>query len=337
MNLFDFTVKDIGIDLGTANIVVTLKGKGIVLREPSVVAIDQVSGEILATGNEAKEMLGRTPEKIKAICPMKNGAIADFTATSLMLKNIMKKINREYTFGKMRIVAGIPSGITEVEKKAVQEAFFQSNAKEVYLVKEPIASAIGTGLNVLAPEGQMVVDIGGGTAEIAVISYGEIIAGKSIKVAGNAIDEAIIRLLKKNAKISIGQTTAESLKIELGSAESSVTEKSKEIRGMDVDTGLPKNETITSNQIEEAMKEPIQEIIEAIQNVLSEVPPEIASDLIDNGIYLTGGGALIKNLDNLIAQKTSIQTFIAETPLDCVAIGTGKIVEDLPKYQRIFR
>ena len=312
MGFFDFTAKDIGIDLGTANIVVTLKGKGIILREPSVVAIDQVSGEILATGNEAKEMLGRTPEKIKAICPMKNGAIADFTATSLMLKNIMKKINREHAIGKPRIVVGVPSGITEVEEKAVQEAFFQSNAREVYLVKEPLAAAIGAGLNIL------------------------IISSKSIKVAGNAIDECIIKYLKKNAKISIGQTTAENLKIELGSAEELVTEKSKEIRGMDIDTGLPKNEKITSHQIMEAMKGSIQEIIEAIQSVLNEAPPEISADLIDNGIYLTGGGALIKNLDNLIAQKTSIQTFIAETPLDCVALGTEKVVENLQKYERIF-
>lgn len=336
MGFFDFTAKDIGIDLGTANIVVTLKGKGIILREPSVVAIDQVSGEILATGNEAKEMLGRTPEKIKAICPMKNGAIADFTATSLMLKNIMKKINREHAIGKPRIVVGVPSGITEVEEKAVQEAFFQSNAREVYLVKEPLAAAIGAGLNILAPEGQMVVDIGGGTSEIAIISLGGIISSKSIKVAGNAIDECIIKYLKKNAKISIGQTTAENLKIELGSAEELVTEKSKEIRGMDIDTGLPKNEKITSHQIMEAMKGSIQEIIEAIQSVLNEAPPEISADLIDNGIYLTGGGALIKNLDNLIAQKTSIQTFIAETPLDCVALGTEKVVENLQKYERIF-
>lgn len=336
MSFFDFTAKDIGIDLGTANIVVTLKGKGIILREPSVVAIDQVSGEILATGNEAKEMLGRTPEKIKAICPMKNGAIADFTATSLMLKNIMKKINREHAIGKPRIVVGVPSGITEVEEKAVQEAFFQSNAREVYLVKEPLAAAIGAGLNILAPEGQMIVDIGGGTSEIAIISLGGIISSKSIKVAGNAIDECIIKYLKKNAKISIGQTTAENLKIELGSAEELVTEKSKEIRGMDIDTGLPKNEKITSHQIMEAMKGSIQEIIEAIQSVLNEAPPEISADLIDNGIYLTGGGALIKNLDNLIAQKTSIQTFIAETPLDCVALGTEKVVENLQKYERIF-
>ena len=204
------------------------------------------------------------------------------------------------------------------------------------MVKEPLAAAIGAGLNILAPEGQMVVDIGGGTSEIAIISLGGIISSKSIKVAGNAIDECIIKYLKKNAKISIGQTTAENLKIELGSAEELVTEKSKEIRGMDIDTGLPKNEKITSHQIMEAMKGSIQEIIEAIQSVLNEAPPEISADLIDNGIYLTGGGALIKNLDNLIAQKTSIQTFIAETPLDCVALGTEKVVENLQKYERIF-
>ena len=335
MKLFDFTSKDIGIDLGTTNILVSLKGQGIILREPSVVAIDSVSGEILATGKEAKEMLGRTPEKIKAIKPMKNGAIADFTATSLMLKNIIKKVNKKYNIGKPRIVVGIPSGITEVEERAVQEAFFQSGAREVYLVKEPMCSAIGAALNVLDATGNMIVDIGGGTCEVAVISLGGIVTSTSIKVAGNAIDEAIVESLKKNQNLSIGLANAENLKIELGAAETLVTEISKEIRGRDIDTGLPRNEIITSKQIEKAMKKPIQEILEAIVQTLSNTPPELISDIMENGIYLAGGGALIKNLDNLIAQKIGVQTFIADTPLDCVAIGTGKIIQNFEKYKRV--
>lgn len=335
MKLIDFSTKDIGIDLGTANILVSLKGKGIILREPSVVAIDSVSGEILATGKEAKEMLGRTPEKIKAIKPMKNGAIADFTATSLMLKNIIKKVNKQYNIGKPRIVVGIPSCITEVEERAVQEAFFQSGAKEVYLVKEPMCSAIGASLNVLEPSGNMIVDIGGGTSEVAVISLGGIVTSTSIKTAGNAIDEAIASALKKNQNLSIGLASAENLKIELGSAETLVTEITKEIRGRDIDTGLPKNVTITSKQIERAMRKPVQEILEAIVNTLANTPPELISDIMENGIYLAGGGALIKNLDNLIAQKIGVQTFIADTPLDCVAIGTSKIIENYEKYRRV--
>lgn len=335
MKLFDFTSKDIGIDLGTANILVSLKGQGIILREPSVVAIDSISGDILATGKEAKEMLGRTPEKIKAIKPMKNGAIADFTATSLMLKNIIKKVNKKYNIGKPRIVVGIPSGITEVEERAVQEAFFQSGAREVYLVKEPMCSAIGASLNVLDATGNMIVDIGGGTCEVAVISLGGIVTCTSIKTAGNAIDEAIVDSLKKNQNLSIGLANAENLKIELGSAEALVTEISKEIRGRDIDTGLPRNVAVTSKQIEKAMKKPIQEILEAIVQTLSETPPELVSDIMENGIYLAGGGALIKNLDNLIAQKIGVQTFIADTPLDCVAIGTGKIIENFEKYKRV--
>ena len=333
MKLIDLSTKDIGIDLGTANILVCLKGEGIILREPSVVAIDSITGEILATGKEAKEMLGRTPEKIKAIRPMKSGAIADFTATSLMLKNIMKKINTKYNIGKPRIVVGIPSGITEVEERAVQEVFFQSGAREVYMVKEPMCSAIGASLDVLAPEGNMIVDIGGGTCEVAVISLGGIVVSTSIKTAGNAIDESIVNLLKKTQNISIGLITAENLKIELGSAETLVTEITKEIRGRDLDTGLPKNVQVTSKEIEKAMKEPIQEILEAIVQTLSKTPPELVSDIMENGIYLAGGGAQIKNLDNLIAQKIGVQTFIADSPLDCVAIGTGKIIENPEKYK----
>lgn len=243
MKLLDFSSRDIGVDLGTANILITLKGKGIVSREPAVVAVDIATSEIVATGKEAREMLGRTPENIKAIKPMKDGAIADFTATGLMLKNIMKKVCKKYNTGKPRIVVGVPSGITEVEERAVEEAFFQSGAREVNLIDEPMASAIGAGLNVLEPNGKMIVDIGGGTTEVAVISFSGIVASTSIKVAGNAIDDAIIDYLKKTNNLVISQEAAENLKIDLGCAETLVSELTKEIRGRDVDTGLPKNVT----------------------------------------------------------------------------------------------
>ena len=327
--------KDMGIDLGTANILITLKGKGIVLREPSVVAIDQVTSEIVATGKEAKEMLGRTPENIRAVRPMKDGVIADFTATGLMLKNMLRKVCQKYNVGKPRIVVGVPSGITEVEERAVQEAFLQAGAKEVYLLDEPMASAIGAGINVLEPNGKLIIDIGGGTTEVAVISLGGIVCSTSIKVAGNAIDEAIVDYLKKHENIVIGLAQAENLKIELGCAMPLVSEITKEIRGRDIDVGLPKNINISSKEIELAMQRPINEIIEAVINTLSVTPPELASDIMQNGIYLAGGGALIRNLDNLIAQRTGIKTYIADSPLECVAIGAGKTLENFEKMRPV--
>lgn len=335
MKLLDFSSKDIGIDLGTANILITLKGKGIVLREPSVVAIDQVTSEIVATGKEAKEMLGRTPENIRAVRPMKDGVIADFTATGLMLKNMLRKVCQKYNVGKPRIVVGVPSGITEVEERAVQEAFLQAGAKEVYLLDEPMASAIGAGINVLEPNGKLIIDIGGGTTEVAVISLGGIVCSTSIKVAGNAIDEAIVDYLKKHENIVIGLAQAENLKIELGCAMPLVSEITKEIRGRDIDVGLPKNIKISSKEIELAMQRPINEIIEAVINTLSVTPPELASDIMQNGIYLAGGGALIRNLDNLIAQRTGIKTYIADSPLECVAIGAGKTLENFEKMRPV--
>lgn len=335
MKLLDFSSKDIGIDLGTANILITLKGKGIVLREPSVVAIDQVTSEIVATGKEAKEMLGRTPENIRAVRPMKDGVIADFTATGLMLKNMLRKVCQKYNVGKPRIVVGVPSGITEVEERAVQEAFLQAGAKEVYLLDEPMASAIGAGINVLEPNGKLIIDIGGGTTEVAVISLGGIVCSTSIKVAGNAIDEAIVDYLKKHENIVIGLAQAENLKIELGCAMPLVSEITKEIRGRDIDVGLPKNINISSKEIELAMQRPINEIIEAVINTLSVTPPELASDIMQNGIYLAGGGALIRNLDNLMAQRTGIKTYIADSPLECVAIGAGKTLENFEKMRSV--
>ncbi len=334
-NLLDFNSKDIGMDLGTANILIALKGKGIVLREPSVVALDRVTGEIVATGKEARDMLGRTPENIKAVRPMQDGVIADFTATGLMLKNMLKKVCQKYNAGKPRVVVGVPSGITEVEKRAIEEAFLQANAKEVYLIQEPMAAAIGAGLNVKEPVGNMIIDIGGGTTEVAVISLGGIVASTSIRVAGNEIDESIVEYLKKHKGIAIGLSAAENLKIELGCALPLVSEITKEIRGRDLETGLPKNVKVSSKDIEEAMKKPIGEILEAIMNTLAVTPPELASDIILNGIYLAGGGAQIRNLDNLIAQKTGVQTFVADTPLECVAIGAGKVLENIDNLRGV--
>lgn len=335
MKLLDFSSKDIGIDLGTANILITLKGKGIVLREPSVVAIDQLTSEIVATGTEAKEMLGRTPENIKAVRPMKDGVIADLSATELMLKNMLKKVCQKYNVGKPKVVVGVPYGITEVEERAIQDAFLQAGAKEVHLVDEPMASAIGAGLNVLEPNGKLIVDIGGGTTEVAVISLGGIVVSTSIKVAGNSLDESIITYLKRKESIVIGQASAENLKLELGCAMPLVTEVSAEIRGRDIDSGLPRNITVTSKQIEEAMQKTVNEIIESIMSTLSVTPPELSADIIQNGIYLAGGGALIRNLDNLISQKTGIKTYIADSPLECVVIGTGKILENFDKMKQV--
>ncbi len=335
MRLLDFSSKDIGIDLGTANILITLRGKGIVLREPAVVAIDQATSDIVSTGSEAKEMLGRTPESIRAVRPMREGVIADFTATGLMLKNMLRKVCRKYNAGKPRVVVGVPSGISEVEERAVQEAFLQAGAKEVYLIDEPMASAIGAGLNVLEPNGKMIVDIGGGTTEVAVISLGGIVTSTSIKVAGDAIDEAIIAYLKRKQNIVIGQAAAENLKIELGCAMPLVSEVVKEIRGRDIDTGLPKNIEIYSKQIQEAMEKPIGEIIEAIINTLANTPPELSADILQNGIYLSGGGALIRNLDTLVTLKTGVKAFVADSPLECVTIGTGKTLENFEKLKKI--
>lgn len=336
MSFIDFSSKDFGVDLGTANILVTLKGKGIVLREPAVVAVNSDNNDILATGKEAKEMLGKTPDNIKAIKPLKDGVIANLTATGLMIKNMIKKVNKQYNTGKPKVVVGVPSGITEVEQRAVEETFFQCGAKDVNLIYEPMAAAIGAGLNVLEPKGKMIVDIGGGTTDVAVISYGGVVASESIKVGGNVIDQEIVNYLKNTQELSIGLVTAEALKINIGCAEPLVTELTMEIRGRSTENGLPKNVEISSKQIVEAMKKPIDEIVEAVLNTLSNTPPEIVSDIMENGIYLAGGGALIRSLDNVIAQKTGVQTYIAETPLDCVAIGTGKAVEDLEKYQRVF-
>lgn len=331
----NFSSKDIGIDLGTANILVTVKGKGIILNEPSVVAIDNNTGEIVATGIEAKEMLGRTPENIKAVRPLQDGVIADFSATELLLKNIISKVCTMYNAGKPRIVVGIPSGITEVEERAVEEAAIQAGAKEVYLIEEPMAAAIGANLDVSAPSGSIVVDIGGGTTEVAVISLGGIVISNSLRIAGDELDQDIVNFVKRELNIAIGDTTAEQLKIQIGCATPLMTELSMEVRGRDLNNGLPINITVTSTQIQKAIENSLNEIMDIVKVTLEKTPPELASDIMEKGIVLTGGGALIRNLDKLLSERTRMPVYVAEDPLDCVVKGTGKTLEELEKLKRV--
>lgn len=335
MKFFTFGSKDIGIDLGTANVLITLKGKGIVLKEPSVVAIDKKTGEIKATGFEAKEMLGRTPENIKAVRPMKDGVIADLTATQLMLRNMFKKVRLRYNVGKPRVVVGVPSGITEVEERAVEEAVMQAGAKEVFLIEEPMAAAVGSGINVAEPSGSMIVDIGGGTTEVAVISLGGIVVSESLRIAGDELDEDIINYIRREKNLSIGETTAEQIKMEIGCAMPLMTEMSKEISGRDLITGLPRNIIVNSSQIMGAMEESISKIVDTVKQTLEKTPPELAADLVEKGIYLAGGGALIQNLDKLLSLETNMPVYLANTPLECVVKGTGKTLEDLEKLKNV--
>ena len=335
MGLFRFGSKDIGIDLGTANILVTLKGKGIVLNEPSVVAIDRKAQKIIATGHEAKEMLGRTPEQIKAIRPMKDGVIADFTATELLLKNLINKVWQRYNTSKPRVVVGVPSGITEVEEREVEEAILQAGAKEVYLIEEPMAAAIGAGLEVAEPSGSIIVDIGGGTTEVAVISLGGIVVSNSIRIAGDELDEDIANYVKREMNLAIGDTTAETIKKEIGCAKPLLTDLSMEISGRDLTTGLPQTLSISSSQVGDAMKESIEKIVDLVRQTLERTPPELSADIMEKGIVLAGGGALIKNIDKLIAERTEMPVYVAEDPLECVVKGTGKTLEDLERLKTV--
>ena len=280
-----------------------------------------------------KKCYGRTPDQIKAIRPLKDGVIADFTATQLMLKNILTKVCQRYNAGRPRVVVGVPSGITEVEERAVEESVMQAGAKEVYLIEEPMAAAIGANLDVAEPSGNIIVDIGGGTTEVAVISLGGIVNSYSLRVAGDELDEDIVNYIKREMNLAIGETTAEQIKMEIGCAAPLMTEMSMEVRGRDLATGLPRNETITSTQVEEAMKDSIREIVEIVKSTLEKTPPELASDIMEKGIVLAGGGALIKNLDKLLSIETGMPVYIAEEPLDCVVKGTGKTLEDLEKLK----
>ena len=335
MKLWKLSSRDLGIDLGTANVLVSISKKGIIYREPSVVAIKKDTEEVIAFGNEAKEMLGRTPENIRVIRPLKDGVIADFTATKLMLSAIINKVEKQFKLLKPRVVIGVPSGITEVEKRAVQEVVISSGAREVYLIEEPMAAAIGSNLNIEEPTGNMIVDIGGGTTEVAVISLGGIVTSASIRIAGDEMTEDIINYAKRYMDLIIGEVTAEEIKNEIGCAAPFMTELKMIIGGRDAKTGLPVKREITSTEVEFATKESIRKIIDGIKQTLEITPPELSADIIVNGIVLTGGGALIKNLDKLISEKTGIHVIVADNPLDCVANGTTAILENINTLKNV--
>lgn len=326
--LFDaFLSRDIGIDLGTANTLVYVRGKGIVMREPSVVAVDVKKDEVMAVGSEAKEMIGRTPGSISAVRPLKDGVIADFVVTSAMLRYFIKRALRSTVFSRPRLIVCIPSGVTEVERRAVIEAARNAGAREVELIEEPMAAAIGAGLEVAEAAGCMVVDIGGGTAEVAVISLGDIVTAQSVRVAGDDFDDAIISYIKKKYNLLIGERTAEELKIKLGSAFPYENESSLDVKGRNLVDGLPKNIVISAEEVREALADPVGAIVDAIKSTLERTPPELSADIIDNGIMLTGGGALLRGLDMLVNRETGMPVFVAEDPLDCVVNGTGKCLE----------
>lgn len=319
--------KEIGIDLGTANTLVFLKGKGIIKREPSVVAMDMRTDNVLAVGSQAKNMIGRTPGSIVAVRPLKDGVIADFDVTSSMLKYFICKSVRSMFFSRPRVVICIPSGVTEVERRAVEDAAKQAGAGVVELIEEPMAAAIGAGLPVSEPTGSMVVDIGGGTSEVAVISLGDIVTATSERVAGDKLDEAIISYVKRKYNLLIGERTAEDIKIKMGSAVPYDDEGEMSIKGRNLLDGLPKNIVITSAEVREALAEPLKCIVNAVKSTLENTPPELSADIIDHGIMLTGGGALLRGLDTLISDNTGMPVYIAERPLDCVVDGTGKCLE----------
>ena len=321
---------DIGIDLGTASILVYIKGKGVVLKEPSVVAFDRDTNKIKAIGEEARLMLGRTPGNIVAVRPLRQGVISDYTVTEKMLSYFISRTVGKSLFGrKPRISVCVPSGATEVEKKAVEDATYQAGAREVSIIEEPVAAAIGAGIDIAKPCGNMIVDIGGGTADIAVISLGGVVVSNSIKVAGDDFDEAIVRFMRKKHNLLIGERTAEEIKINVGTVYKRPENLTMDVRGRNLVTGLPKTVTVTSEETEEALREPAYQIVDAVHNVLERTPPELAADISDRGIVLTGGGSLIQGLEELIEEKTGINTMTAEDPLTAVAIGTGKYIEYL--------
>ncbi|MEE1037790.1 MAG: rod shape-determining protein MreB [Eubacterium sp.] len=326
--------EEVGIDLGTANVLVYIKGKGVVLEEPSVVAVDEETDEILAVGQEAKEMLGRTPANIIALRPLRDGVISDYDVTERMLKYFIKKTCGSSRFFKPRIMVCVPSGVTEVEKRAVREAAAQAGGKEVFLMEEPLAAAIGADLDISRPEGIIVIDIGGGTSDIAVISLGGIVASTSLKVAGDRMDEAIIKYMRKKHKLYIGERMAETLKKEIGTASPRPEEISYVCSGRDLVTGLPREVEVTSTEMMEALEEPLQQICEATHSVLEKTPPELAADISSSGIVITGGGALLYGIDERIKQRTGINVRIAENPMDCVAIGTGRALENIDILQK---
>lgn len=325
---------DVGIDLGTATVLIFVKGKGIVLREPSVVAVDLDNGKILAVGNEAKNMVGRTPGSVVSVRPLRDGVIADYTMTETMLRYFMKKINSGMRrFFKNRVMICVPSGATDVERRAVLEAAVEVGARDAYLIEEPMAAAIGADLQIEEPKGKMVVDIGGGTTDIAVISLGGIVVSKSLRIGGDKFDEAIIRFLRKQHNLAIGEQTAENLKIQIASCDASEEEKVMSLKGRDLIQGLPKQLEISNISVRSAISEMVHSIVDGVRNVLEVTPPELAADIIDRGIVLTGGGALLKGLPQLISQETRISCYTAENPTECVALGTGKALAEIEKLK----
>ncbi|HEX8834772.1 MAG TPA: rod shape-determining protein [Abditibacteriaceae bacterium] len=326
--MFGFA-RDIGIDLGTANVLVYQRGRGIVLREPSVVAINKNTRELKAAGEEARQMLGRTPGSIVAIQPMREGVIADYTVTEQMLRYFIQKVSGKRSLFKPRVIVCVPSGVTSVERRAVLDAARSAGAREAYPIEEPMAAAIGAGLNISDPEGNMVVDIGGGTTDVAVISLGGIVRSDSLRIGGNKLDEAINRYIKREFNLIIGERTAEEIKMNIGSAFPLEDELSMEVKGRDMVEGLPKTIVISSREIREALSEPVHQIVMRTRSVLEQTPPELASDIVTHGIWLTGGGALLRGLDQLIMKETGIPVHVAEDPLSCVALGTGQALEQI--------
>lgn len=329
-----FSSKDLGIDLGTANTLVYAKGKGIVVREPSVVAINTDTSKIVEVGEAAKKMIGRTPGNIRAVRPMKDGVIADFETTAIMIKYFINQAQKRGMFSRLpHVMVCVPSGITAVEKRAVEDATKQAGAREAYTIEEPFAAAIGADLPVWEPTGSMVVDIGGGTTEVAVISLGGIVTSKSIRIAGDEMDEAITQYIKRMYNLLIGERTSEQMKIEIGSALPTEQGETMEIRGRDLVTGLPKTMTITADEVTEALSDTVTAIVDAVKVTLEKCPPELAADIMDRGIVLTGGGGLLRNLDKMLTRETGMPVMVAENPLDCVAIGTGRALDNIHLFK----
>jgi len=331
-----FFSNDMAVDLGTANTLVYVKGEGIVLNEPSIVAINQADNTVLAVGKEAKAMLGRTPGNIVAIRPLKDGVIADFDVTEKMLGYFIRRVHKRRALVRPRIVIGVPSGITQVEKRAVRDSAMQAGAREVYLIEEPMAAAIGAGMPITEPGGNMIVDIGGGTTEVAVISLSGIVYSRSVRIAGDEMDEAIVQYIRKNYNLLVGERRAEEIKIKLGSAYPTEGERrTVDVKGRDLIDGIPKTIVIGDDEIREALREPIMTIVDAVRTALERTPPELAADIVDKGIVVTGGGALLKGLDLLLRQETNLPITIADDPLSCVALGTGKVLDELDLLKRV--